>query len=685
MTDTKQKMAPAERRVHLDFHTPDFVTNVGAKLEAEKFSEILAKAEVEQAAFFAKCHYGNAYYPTAIGRRHPGLQCDMLGQFTEAATRHGVRTFAYYSLQLDVWYGTEHPETVQHPEPFAERCCGSWTPVCVAGTYGDYAREQLKEIVSAYDVAGIWMDIVGYYPFCTCQDCRETYQRDINGELPFSDKDADKGVGTDFLDWQRRMLDRYTDELVGMIDALRPGCVLLCNTASGIREKAGGETNQRDGEWCEEGVGNRGVSLTSVSLYSSFFDGAAAPRPFEILTQRFHMGWGDWTLRPFHELAYDASTILAHGGLVSIGDQLYGDGSFEPLVYKRIGEAFKWLKPRQEFCGYTVNAAEVAVFSEPGGFRRDPGAIKYDSIDCRNSEGLFKLLLDAHVPSVVLSRLNGLDGDRHAVLLVDHNLPDTEDDLKALTEFVEAGGHLIAVGIGPERYWPLLGVQEAKDLATSVSYIRMANPSMEDLAMPVLARIQGQGVTLDPEAEVLGCWAHPMCEKTKTTFYSHQHAPAGPVTDEPSIWRVERGAGGVMGIGAPLATDYWHTSYSPLRRIVLSCLDHALKDRRQIYSEGLSANAEVTLRIQGQALFAHVVVPGLSRPGLSATGETFFMDDAIDLHGVRLALRIPEGRTCEQANQLGEALEVQSGSRDGYVQIALRPFRVHTVVRFKLA
>ncbi len=55
------KKAPAKRRVHLDFHTPDFQENVGGKLNAKKFAAVLAKGEVEQAAFFAKCHYGNAY------------------------------------------------------------------------------------------------------------------------------------------------------------------------------------------------------------------------------------------------------------------------------------------------------------------------------------------------------------------------------------------------------------------------------------------------------------------------------------------------------------------------------------------------------------------------------------------------------------------------------------------------
>jgi len=64
---------PALRRVHLDFHTPDFIENVGGGLDAERFVDVLAKGEVEQAAFFAKCHYGNSYYRQKSAEYIPGL------------------------------------------------------------------------------------------------------------------------------------------------------------------------------------------------------------------------------------------------------------------------------------------------------------------------------------------------------------------------------------------------------------------------------------------------------------------------------------------------------------------------------------------------------------------------------------------------------------------------------------
>lgn len=671
--------------MHLDFHTPDFVENVGAGLDAERFTEVLAKGAVEQAAFFAKCHYGNSYYPTKIGRKHPGLIRDMLGDFTKSANKRGIKVFAYYSLQLDRWYGKEHPDTVQTGKPFAEITTGHWTAVCVNNHYGEYARKQIEEVVKAYDVAGIWLDIVGYYPFCLCQNCRASFVKDTGKPLPFDESKPENGVGKDYLDWQRKMLDDYTTSIAEMIRKIRPGNVLICNTSSGITEKSGGQTNRNDGQWVEESVGNHPVGLTNVSLYSGLFDNAAEPQPFEICTQRFHMGWGDWTLRPVEALKFDISTIFSHGGLPSIGDQLYGDGGFEPVVYERIGEAFRWLKKRQDFTGTTKNAAEIAIFGESNAFRSDPGAIYYNGSACKYGEGLFKVMLDAHIPAAILPSLNALSPKRHSLLLSDENLPDDDNSVNIITKFVESGGSLLSVGIPPKRYWGLLGIRNSEKLPFEVSYIKIPDPKDQDLTLPVLARLQGNKVTLDDKAQPVAYWAHPLCAKTNDVFYSHQHAPAGPVSKDPCIWETRYGKGRIIGIAAPIAMDYWHTSYQPLRKVIVGCVENLLSGKKQVYAENVAVNTEITIRKNGKSFFVNLIIPSISRPGMKQTGATFYSDEPVLQRGITLMLRLPAKAKCKSANQLGQALKVSSKKRDGYAAVSLKPFATHTVVRFDIS
>jgi len=677
----KRESRPARRRVHLDFHTPDFVDQVGEHFDAEAFAETLARCGVDQAAFFAKCHYGSAYYPTAVGRPHPGLKRDMLGEFVAAATRRDIRTFAYYSLGFDYWYATENPDTLQRREPFFDSlCCGKWKAVCVSGPYGRYAWEQLSEIVKRYAVAGIWLDIVGYYPVCVCPCCREAFV-DATGEaLPFDDDRPADGIGSAYVSWQRGMLDAYTTKLAERIESIRPGCDLLCNTSTGIVEKASGLRNQADGQWCEEAACFNPVTLTGISLYPALFDSAVNPRPFEILTQRFHHGWGDWTLRSAAAMKFDVATTLAHGGLPSIGDQLYGDGSHEPVVYQRIAEVYGWLRPRQEFCGDSRCASEVAVFAARGRSGEGPGGIGYQAEACRFGEGLYKTLIDSQCPAAALPDVSAAGGRR--VLLVDENLPDTAEAQQALTAFVESGGQLLAIGVGPRRYWPLLGIEGSEPLPGPVCYLRLCEPPTAELAAPLLSRMSGRRVELTGAAEILAQFSEPLCGPGER-FYSHQHAPAGPRTDMPAIWRLGRGKGRVIAVATPLATDYHRTAYQPLRMLIMHLLDDALDGRRQIYATGLSPAAEVVLRRRAGAMFVHIISPGLSRPGPTG-GATFDLCEPPVTTNATISLRLEDGQRCRGADQLGRTLQVIEGKQPGYVKTSLAPFGIHTVVRFDL-
>ena len=110
---------------------------------------------------------------------------------------------------------------------------------------------------------------------------------------------------------------------------------------------------------------------------------------------------------------------------------------------------------------------------------------------------------------------------------------------------------ILSVGIPPKRYWKLLGICNSEPLPFEVSYIKLPHSDDADLTLPVLARIQGHKVRLDDKTKVIAYWAHPMCAKSKEVFYSHQHAPAGPVSDDPCIWETKCGKGKIIGIAAP--------------------------------------------------------------------------------------------------------------------------------------
>ncbi len=61
------------RQVHLDFHTSEAISKIGAAFDPEEFAATLEKAHVNSITCFARCHHGWLYYDSQAfpERRHP--------------------------------------------------------------------------------------------------------------------------------------------------------------------------------------------------------------------------------------------------------------------------------------------------------------------------------------------------------------------------------------------------------------------------------------------------------------------------------------------------------------------------------------------------------------------------------------------------------------------------------------
>ena len=88
------------RQIHLDFHNSEHVGEIGADFDPGEFAECLARAAVDHVNLFAKCHHSWSYYPTTIGRVHPGLSFDLFGRQVES-----VRTTRSDGLRV-IWSDT---------------------------------------------------------------------------------------------------------------------------------------------------------------------------------------------------------------------------------------------------------------------------------------------------------------------------------------------------------------------------------------------------------------------------------------------------------------------------------------------------------------------------------------------------------------------------------------------------
>ena len=72
---------------HPDFHIPADV-DVGEGFDGDTYARRLKGCGADAVVFFAKCHYGHAYYDTKVGTRHPRLRKDMLAEVVRGCQLH---------------------------------------------------------------------------------------------------------------------------------------------------------------------------------------------------------------------------------------------------------------------------------------------------------------------------------------------------------------------------------------------------------------------------------------------------------------------------------------------------------------------------------------------------------------------------------------------------------------------
>ncbi|NCP34952.1 MAG: hypothetical protein GW867_33580 [Armatimonadetes bacterium] len=145
-----------------DVHTLPACPDVGEGFDADAFTDRIKACGVDYVVFHARCNLGMAYYDTKVGIRHPSLKYDLFGKLAEACQERDIALTAYVNL------GLSHEEALLNrgwcvltPEGYTykpNRLDHFFRMMCYNTEYGDHAVEMIREIVSGYPVAGLFLD-----------------------------------------------------------------------------------------------------------------------------------------------------------------------------------------------------------------------------------------------------------------------------------------------------------------------------------------------------------------------------------------------------------------------------------------------------------------------------------------------------------------------------------------------
>jgi hypothetical protein len=639
------------RQVHLDFHTPGSIPNVGADFDPKAFAETVAAAHVDSMTVFSRCHHGYSYHPTKIGTMHPGLNFDLLGAQIDALHGIGVRAPIYITVGWDELAADEHPEWLQidstgrigrqRPDDLS-----SWRFLDLASPYVDYVMALTEEVLDRYGpVDGVFFDIIRQDADGNWSIWRRRRMREegIDPHDEAAVTDLATRIEREFMARASALVrDRNPEATIFYNSRLRPDR----DPAAGSRAELPYYTHVEieslpGGEW----------GYNHYPLFASYFQ--TLDKPLLGMTGVFHTAWGDFgSIKTETALAYECARMLASGAACSVGDHLHPRGALDKATYERLGAVYDRVEALEPWTTNVEPVAEVGVLLAETGPR-------FHTIHRDVDEGAMRMLLELHRPFQFVDR--AADLSRYKVLIAPDHVPFDDDYAAKIAAYLDAGGALLLThrsGLTPEgdRFAPALaerlGLVYEGDAPETPDFLVAG----EALGAPFTDYHQvlyerGSAVRAD-DADVLARVGLPYFSRSPEQFFGHRQAPFDRASDLPAV--VQRGR--IVYAHSPLFGAYRKHAVPAYRDLVGWLLDRLVPDPL-VQTENLPTTAELALLRQpaeGRTIL-HLIhaLPQRRGPAID------IVEDVLPLTDVRVGLRLERPAATAKLVPSGEPLPIE--------------------------
>lgn len=573
-------------RIFFDMHLPDWPDKkVATNFDPEHLAEVFSNSGSESVILYAKCQYGNFYYNTEIGHKHSGLGgLDLFRELQDRLRKKGIKVIAYYSVSWDEHISERYQEwQTRGSNGEADNEEYRWKTLCINSPYREVVLAHVGEIARKLSPDGLWIDmsIIGK-DRCHCKWCSEKFRDKYNTELPQNKNDS--GYNT-FMQWRYDYIEEFYEELYSTVRAINPDISITNNywgypySSAWMGSRAIGALRQADfvtGEGYTDWTG-----LNAPSFFSKFLRGAAGDRPFETLIGRFCNTW-DYTFKPFEQLAFEAYTIAANNGTVTIDDEPYYDGSIDPVLYENIKCIFDEIKNRRAYTGgELLKYAAILHSQQTKDYFNDYG----DSGFIRNIAGSFKLLKDLHYPIDFIfdESFDYADLSSYKAIIMPSVAVISEKMAAELKEYADNGGLLILSGmtglysiengtVMKNNFLNSYFGIEVQDLSEySLSYIKFKESRFGkgiNIKRPSLVKGKYLKYVDSENYEVIGTVTNPICDTTENTFFHNNLPSPHEETGMPAVFVKKQGKGSVAVFAQEIFAQYAAQHQLEIKNIV---------------------------------------------------------------------------------------------------------------------
>lgn len=439
--------------LHFDKHSSVNDTHIGASLTEEMVDSMLRIARPDYIQVDSKGHPGVSSYPTNVGQRAAGYDKDPLLLIRKVTQKHNVALYVHHSGVMDINYVQLHPEQARFTSEGVSD--GQNTSL-----WGNYATSllipQLKELASAYQLDGVWIDGESwavqpdYQPLALSEFKKETT---INS-VPKSP--AEPGY-KELLEFNRKKFVSYIKQYTDEVHREFPHFQICSNWAySALMPEPIPVTMKLD---FLSGDYDPDDALNTANWNSRCL--AAQGKPFDLMAWSFVRSSVPKTAL---QLCQEAASVISMGGGCQVYFRQNEDLSFQPASFHIMKEMADFMLPRREFCKDIVPVPQIGLFYSTAGWKNEVNDV-YRPLCVEGIRGTMNALLDGqHAVEVLMTHHLAERMHEYPVIVLPEWNSIEEDMIVRLKDYVKKGGNLLIIGANTTRWFDdILGVKQLDD------------------------------------------------------------------------------------------------------------------------------------------------------------------------------------------------------------------------------
>ena len=655
------------RQIHLDFHCSEFIEGIGNQFDIKSFQSALKKAKVNSINLFAKCHHSWSYYPTKVGKVHPHLNFDLLGQQIKAAQEIGLKTFIYFTVGWSANDASNHPEwcarnkdgSLIFNSPIKEDELGyeqfpyyHWKFMCINNGYHSLIYDQIKEICKLYSVDGFWFDIYQTYRLCYCKNCIEFMEsKNIDSH--------DKPLVEEFY---AQRVKKHCKELRKLIHEKMPNAEVFFNGTTALDDGTNFRQIMYNNNTIQdlEDLPTTWGGYDKLPMQAKFFLNAGYS--ITAMSGKFHTDWGEFGgFKHPDALKYEAASMIAFGAGCNFGDQLHPNGLLDKSTYESIGYAYDYVR-------------EIEIYGK-GGMPFSRLGI-WRSFDQESDEGVCKMLLEKHEDFDVANFKENLNDYDLIIFPSRSNLSKAE--ICKVKKFIKNGGSVISLSKSILNFLegelvPEFGIKFIGDSNYDCDYTLIKdilNPVF--VKTPYLNYSPAIKTVADKKVEILADIYEPIFNRSFSRYCSHQKTPYKEVKAKyPAITKL----GNCIFIAHELDIMYQKFGSRIHRDVFSNCLK--LLFQNPFVSVNLPSAARINLLHQEKhkRYCMHLLFSTPIKRGIATV-----IEDLISLNEIVVEFKFPKVIESVSLIPENENLKIETRGLQNFVTIP--EFNTHCILVF---